>query len=141
MAEAALPVEPIPCSDRRDHAVDVYLSAFYTGDFDRARSVVAERFRFDGPFVQADGREDFFRSAEGLRAIVRGHRLLHRWVDGDEVCSLYEVHLQTPAGTGSVTMSEWHTVHDGLLVAGRVVFDTAAFRALMPAAPAAAPRG
>lgn len=91
--------------------------------------------------MQADGREAFFSSAEGLRSIVRGHRLLHRWVDGDEVCSLYEVHLQTPAETGSVTMSEWHTVHDGLLVAGRVVFDTAAFRALMPPAPAAAPRG
>ena len=123
----------------RDHPVDVYLSAFYTGDFDRARSVLAEDFRFDGPLVQAVGRDAFFASAEGLRQIVRGHRLRHRWVDGPEVCSLYDVHFQTPGATGSVTMSEWHTLRAGLLTFGRVVFDTAAFRALLPA-PAASTR-
>ncbi len=127
--------DPTAQDQGRDHSVDVYLSAFYTGDFDTARSVVAENFRFDGPFVQAVGRDAFFASAEGLRPIVRGHRLCHRWIDGPEVCSLYEVDFQTPAASGSVTMSEWHSVRDGLLTSGRVVFDTAAFRALLPPVP------
>lgn len=109
----------------------------YTGDFERARSVVAEDFRFDRPFVQAVGRDAFFASAEGLRPIVRGHRLRHRWIDGPEVCSLYDVDLRTPAATASVTMSEWHSLRNGLLAAGRVVFDTAAFRAVLPAGPRA----
>ena len=124
-----------------EHAVDVYLSAFYTGDFDRARTVVAEDFRFDGPFVLAVGRDAFFASAEGLRAIVRGHHLRHQWIDGSEVCSIYDVDFQTPAATGAVTMSEWHTLRDGVLASGRVVFDTAAFRALLPPAPEGRARG
>jgi len=50
------------------------------------------------------------------------------------VCSIYDVDLQTPIGRGAVTMSEWHTVVGGKVIAGRVIFDTAAFRALMPPA-------
>jgi hypothetical protein len=32
-------------------------------------------------------------------------------------------------------MCEWHTVRGGRVVAARVYFDSAAFRALVPAAP------
>jgi ketosteroid isomerase-like protein len=111
-----------------------YLTALYTGDFDRARSLVAEDFCFQGPFLQADDRDAFFAGAEGLKPIVRGHRMLRQWVDGDDVCSIYELNLETPVATGSLLTSEWHTIRDGRLVAGRLVFDTAAFRALVPAA-------
>jgi hypothetical protein len=49
------------------------------------------------------------------------------------VCSIYDFEIETPAGSGSVTMSEWCTVRDGRLTSARLVFDTAAFNALMPA--------
>ncbi len=138
MATATPTASPDPRNEQRDQPVDIYLEAFYTGDFNQARSVVAEDFRFDGPFLQVAGRNAFFASAEGLRPIVHGHSLLRRWVDGPEICSLYDVQLQTPTATGSVRMSEWHTLRAGLLICGRVVFDTAAFRALLPPAPAVA---
>lgn len=109
-----------------------YLQAFYSGDFDRASSVVADDFSFEGPFLVVQGKDAFFAGAEGLRPIVRGHRLLHQWEDGRDVCSVYEAQIETPVGNGPVLMSEWHTVCDGLLTSGRVVFDTAAFRALVP---------
>jgi predicted SnoaL-like aldol condensation-catalyzing enzyme len=109
-----------------------YLTAFYRGEFDRARAVVAEEFSFRGPFLQVDGRDAFFAGAEGLKPIVRGHRMVRQWEDGADVCSLFEANLQTPAGTGSVLMSEWHIIRGGRLTSGRVVFDTAAFRALVP---------
>jgi ketosteroid isomerase-like protein len=108
--------------------VNLYLDAFYLGDFDRARSVVANDFSFRGPFVEVRGREPFFASAEGLRGIVRGRRMLRQWVEGDEVSSIYEVLIETPTRAGSVVMSEWHVVRDGELISGRVLFDTAAFR-------------
>ncbi len=117
-------------------AVDVvnrYLRAFYTGNFDDARSVVGPSFSFEGPFLHVDGREGFFRGAEGLRSIVGGHELVRQWVDGDEVTSLFAVKLKTAAREGDVLMSEWHTVRDGLIVRGRVVFDTAQFRSIVPA--------
>jgi hypothetical protein len=112
--------------------VNNYLHAFYSGDFERVRSVLDDSFRFQGPFLQVEGREAFLTGAEGLRRVVRGHHLIQQWVDGDDVSSLYEAELATPPGQGSVLMSEWHTVTDGRLASGRVVFDTAAFRALVP---------
>jgi hypothetical protein len=118
--------------------VNAYLEGFYSGDFEAARLNVADSFSFEGPFLQVEGKDAFFAGAEGLRSIVRGHRLLRQWVDGDDVSSLYQVDLETPAGKGSVLMSEWHRVTGGQLVSGRIVFDTAVFRRLVPAPPGSA---
>jgi len=112
--------------------VNEYLAAFYSGDLDKARSVVAENYVFKGPFVEANDREAFFQSAARLAAIVRGHHVLKQVEQGEDVCSLYEVNIVTAAGSGSVTMSEWHTVREGRLKLGRVVVDTVAFRKLVP---------
>src|SRR5436309_3170211 len=101
--------------------VNAYLASFYSGDYDRAVSTLAEDFSFQGPFLRVEGRAAFLDGAQGLRPVVRGHRLLYQWQDGAEVCSIYEVELCTPAGSGSVLMSEWHTVCDGRLTRGRVV--------------------
>jgi hypothetical protein len=45
----------------------------------------------------------------------------------------YEFQVGSHATPGSVVMSEWCTVRDGLLASARLVFDTAAFGKLMPA--------
>ncbi len=124
---------PVPdASAETTAAVNEYLTAFYRGDFDRAAAVVADGFCFEGPFLQVTGKDAFFAGAQGLRQVVRGHRLVRQWADGNEVSSLYEVDLATQAGQGSVLMSEWHKVDAGQITSGRVVFDTAAFRALLP---------
>lgn len=115
--------------------VNAYLTAFYSADFATAQSLVADTFAFRGPFLQVETRQDFFNGAAGLRPIVRGHRLVRQWHDGEDVCSMYEVQIETPGTAGSVLMSEWSTVRDGQLVAARLVFDTGAFRALVPRPP------
>jgi ketosteroid isomerase-like protein len=112
--------------------VNQYLDAFYSGDFDRAKPLVANDFHFQGPFVEATDKETFFKSAIPLAQIARCHLLLRQWAESDEVCSIFDVNLETPAGKGKVTMTEWHTVQNGRLVSGRVILDTAAFRALVP---------
>jgi len=114
--------------------VNRYLDAFYHGDFEAARLVLAEDFSFRGPFIEVSGLDAFLASAEGLRRICNGHRLLHQWDHDDQVSSVYEVQIETPVGNGRVTMSEWHIVRNDQLVSGLVLFDTAAFRALVPAA-------
>jgi hypothetical protein len=115
--------------------VNAYLAAFYAGDVERARPLLAEDFTFVGPFVAANGKRSFLESAARLAPIVRGHHILRQWQDTSEVCSIFELHLQTAIGTGTVTLCEWHTIRHALLAAGRVIFDTAAFRTLVPAAP------
>jgi hypothetical protein len=112
--------------------VNDYLNAFYSGDFATARKFVADDYRFKGPFVEALDKDQYFASAAGLAPVVRGHKMLQQWEHGAEVCSIYDVRLQTPAGEGAVTMSEWHTADGGRLKSSRLVLDTASFRALMP---------
>ena len=110
-----------------------YLSAFGSNDMERARALVADDFSFDGPMLQVQGKDAFFEAMSGLPSIMKGHKILKQFEDGDEVCSIYDFEIETPAGSGSVTMSEWCTVEDGQLKSARLLFDTAAFNALMPA--------
>lgn len=116
--------------------VAAYLDAFYGGDFDRAGDLLAEGFSFRGPFVEVDGRDAFLASAEGLKRIVRGASVRRQLQHGDDVCTLFDLHLETPAGAGSIPMTEWHRVAGGRLESGVVLFDTVRFRALLEGAGA-----
>jgi ketosteroid isomerase-like protein len=109
-----------------------YLDAFTSGDVDRAAELLTDDFSFAGPLQQTEGKDAFLEGARHLAPLVRGHTMLRQWEDGDEVCSIYEFAIETPAGAGSVLMSEWSRVRDGRLASSRLVFDTAAFAALMP---------
>jgi hypothetical protein len=121
--------------------VATYLESFYSGDLERAASVLAEDFRFQGPSRQVEGKQAFLLRAEGVRSIMGGDRLVRQWVDGNEICTLHEARLVTPAGEGSILVSEWHSVRGGQLVSGRSVFDTTAFRSLVPAPSPDLPAG
>jgi ketosteroid isomerase-like protein len=113
--------------------VSEYLHAFTSGDLDTAFGLVTDDFVFEGPGLQSRGKAAFVEGSSSLAPIVQGHRMLHQFADGDEVCSIYEFQVETPAGAGSITMSEWNTVRDGQLASARLIYDTAAFAALMPA--------
>ena len=112
--------------------VSAYLDALYAGDFENARRLVADDLSFSGPFIQVDRADAFFASAKPLRQFVRGHRTIKQWENGNEVSTLYEMNLETPAGKGSVLASEWNTVRSGKIVRAMLVFDTAAFRKVVP---------
>jgi len=111
--------------------VNTYLTSFYLGDFEKAKTVVSDDFVFVGPFLQVESKALFFEGAKGLRPIVRGHRLLRQWSESNNVSSIYDVDVETPAGTGSIVMSEWHVIRNDKIVSGRLIFDTIAFRALV----------
>lgn len=123
-----------PMSSEHHTPADIataYLTAFYDGDHEVAASLVSDDFRFDGPFLKVNTKAAFFEGAAGLLPIVRGHRLMHQWADGDDVCSVYDVNIETPSSSGTVLMSEWHTINEGKLARGRVVFDTRQFNAVV----------
>jgi len=114
--------------------VNAYLAAFCAGDLAQARGLMAEDFSFRGPLAQADTKDTFFANVAPLAPLMRGYRLLRQWADGDDVCSVYEFKLATPVGAGSVLVSEWNTVRDGRLASSRLIFDSAAFQALLHSA-------
>jgi SnoaL-like domain len=110
-----------------------YLARFTSGDLEGARELLAEDFAFNGPVLQAEGRDAFLEGASGLAPIVKGSEMLRQWEDGEDVCSVYEFKVETPLGAGSIPMTEWARVRDGKLVSARLIFDTAEMAALMPA--------
>jgi ketosteroid isomerase-like protein len=110
-----------------------YLERFASGDIDAAAELLSDDFTFEGPVLQASGKAEFLAGSAGLAPMVRGCEFLRQWADGEEVCSIYDFKIETPVGAGSISMAEWSVVRDGQLVSSRLVFDTAAMAALMPA--------
>jgi ketosteroid isomerase-like protein len=111
----------------------MYLERFTSGDADGAAELLADDFTFVGPVLQATSKAEFLAGSAGLGPIVRGCVMHHQWADGDQVCSFYDFNVETPAGAGSIPMAEWSVVRDGRIVSSRLVFDTAAMAAFMPA--------
>jgi hypothetical protein len=109
-----------------------YLERFTAGDVQGASEFLVEDFKFEGPVLTANDRAEFLAGASGLGPIVRGCEMHRQWVDGEEVCSVYDFKIETAVGAGSIPMAEWSVVRDGKLVSSRLLFDTAAMAALMP---------
>ena len=110
-----------------------YLECFTSGDVEGAAELLAEEFAFDGPILQAKDKAEFLAGSATAASMARGCTIHRQWTDGDDVCSVYDFEVQTPAGAGAIAMAEWSVIRDGKLVSSRLLFDTAAMAALMPA--------
>lgn len=110
-----------------------YLERFASGDVDGAGQLLADDFAFNGPILQARDKAEFLAGSTAAAAMARGCTIHQQWVDGDDVCSIYDFEIETPAGAGTIPMAEWSVVRGGKLVSSRLLFDTAAMASLMPA--------
>jgi ketosteroid isomerase-like protein len=109
-----------------------YLDRFAAGDLDRAGELLVDDFTFAGPLVQATSKAEFLAGAAGFVKMARGYEMHRQWVDGDDVCSVFDFKIDTPVGPLSILMTEWVVVRDGKLVSSRLVFDTATVAAMRP---------
>ena len=110
-----------------------YLERFTSGDVEGAAELLAEEFAFDGPILQSKGKAEFLAGSAMAASMARGCTIHRQWADGDDVCSVYDFKVETPSGAGTIAMAEWSVIRDGKLVSSRLLFDTAAMAALMPA--------
>jgi Cu+-exporting ATPase len=108
--------------------VNEYLTAYTTGDVDRAVSLASEDFSFQGPTQATAGRSALRKIVAHVAANARGHRVLRQWQDGDDVCTIYQFSVETDAEATSVLVSEWNTVRGGQVASSLIVFDTGPFR-------------
>ncbi|MFC4590075.1 nuclear transport factor 2 family protein [Sphaerisporangium corydalis] len=111
--------------------VERFFAAFYSGDVDAARETITQDFTLAGPFASARGPGELFQLGKGLLRIVRGHEVSQWVVEGDNVAALYEIMLQGPAGVSPLTTGGWFTVTDGRVSSGRLIYDSAAFEAIV----------
>ncbi len=105
--------------------VTAYKQALGAGDFEAARTTLADDLHFEGPFDTLESADDYLKAVQGLWTIVESVETKHVSSTGDQVVVLYEMVTNTPAGTQLIC--EWYGVEDGKIAWIRALFDSAPF--------------
>ena len=113
--------------------VQGYTRALGKGDFASARRYLHDNLSFHGPFDTFDTPEPYLEALKKVHAMVQRVDMKKFFVDGDDVCLLYDLVTNTPAGTSFV--AEWHHVTGAKIASIRVVFDARPFAALFGIKP------
>jgi hypothetical protein len=98
-----------------------YIEALDRQEYDRALNLLHERVRVRGPAGETFGKPLDF--VEMLRKYRGRYNVKKVFVDGDDVCLLYDLATNGP----TVFMSSWYQVEDGKIVSIQTVFDPRAF--------------
>jgi hypothetical protein len=101
------------------------------GDFATARKYLHDNLSFRGPIDAFDRPEPYLQALEKLHKVVERVDMKKMFVDGNDVCLLYDLVTNTPAGTSFVC--EWMQVKGEKIAAIRVVFDARPFAAMFGA--------
>jgi ketosteroid isomerase-like protein len=99
--------------------------AMGSGDLAAARKLMHDDMTFRGPFDSFAKPEPYLEALHKLHSIVKGVHVHKMFVDGDDVCMLYDMETNSPAGTAFI--AEWLHVRAGKVVSIRTVFDARPF--------------
>jgi len=91
-------------TDRKALTLD-YLDAVAKQDYHRVRERLAADLRFKGPASARSSAEDFISALERLGAIHVRSDVKRVFVDGDDVCVIYDFVTDTAAG--ALPTIEW----------------------------------
>src|SRR5215469_13097617 len=89
---------------------------------------VHKQIEFQGPVMRLSGAEQYIAAVGPLLKFHKGMQMLKQFEDGNEVCSIYEMTLGTPAG-GTLTLefADWIRVADGQIVGQKLYYDPREF--------------
>jgi hypothetical protein len=99
--------------------------AMGAGDFAAARKLMHDDMTFKGPIDSFSRPEPYLESLKKLHSIVKSISVHKMFVDGNDVCLLYDMETDSPAGTAFI--AEWLHVRGGKIASVRVVFDARPF--------------
>jgi hypothetical protein len=108
--------------------VEGHRAALGRGDFGAARESMHDDMTFQGPLDTFTTADQYLESLKVLAPIIQGIDDKKTFADGDDVCVLYDLVTNTPAGTAFI--AEWYQVRDGKIATLRIVFDARPFAAL-----------
>ena len=110
-----------------EQVAEDFFDAWTSKDFTRARELLHDDLSFRGPIDNFSDADSYLQSLQGLSQIITGIDKRRVFVDGDDVCVIYDMH------TGPVPdarIAEWYTVRDGKIASASVVFDARPFAPL-----------
>ena len=97
------------------------LDAWTSGDFDTTRSLLADDVTFVGPLGHTEGADAYVEGVRGMAKMVKGVDRRQVIADGDNVCIIYDLVTDTPAG--AIATAGWYGLRDGKIVSVRAYFD------------------
>ena len=108
--------------------VEPYKAALGRGDFTAARQLLHDDLLFQGPIDTFNRADEYLVASKRLATIVQRIDVKKVFAEGNDVCVLYEMVTNTPAGTAFIV--EWYQVRDEKIGALRAVFDARPFAAM-----------
>jgi ketosteroid isomerase-like protein len=109
---------------------EAFFDAWTSKDFERARSLLHDDLSFVGPIESFTDADSYVASLRQLSGIVTGAEKQKVFVDGDDVCVIYD--LKTEPVPSSRTC-EWYRVRAGKIASVSVVFDARPFAPMFEA--------
>jgi hypothetical protein len=101
-------------------AAERYFQTWLARDFAGFSEVLAENVHFSGPLAEISGREECVSSIRRLRELLQDIRVIHRFVDGDDVVTWFELVIE---GLDPIPVANWSHVSQGRIDRIQVVFD------------------
>jgi hypothetical protein len=122
-----------PAPDRRQIAAGtlgrpIERVALVSDDSAAARKLMRGDMTFQGPLDTFHTADEYLEAIKRLAAIIERIDLQKVFAHGEDVCVLYDMVTNTPAGTAFI--AEWYQVQGGKIAALRAVFDARPFAAL-----------
>lgn len=102
--------------------VRAYHAAFATHDFDKARALMRDDFRFVGPMMEAGSPEEMFAKMKAFDCEFQ-NRVSHMVECGDTVAVLFDCVFTRPF-SATIRMSEWFAVREGKIASATLLYDT-----------------
>jgi ketosteroid isomerase-like protein len=97
-----------------------YFSTWKARDFEAFRALLADDVTFRGALGTADGADACAKGIEGMSRIVTDIEILHVFVDGDDVLTVFDLHTSVAPPT---TTANWSHVENGKIDRIRAIFD------------------
>lgn len=112
-------------TDNLQHLATTYVEAAGAGDYDALPALLDPEIEFRGPYVTLRGAADYISALRRLAGVRVRHDVLKTFVNGEDVCVIYDFVTDTPAG--AVPCVEWLTFERGKVRSIRLFFDREQF--------------
>jgi limonene-1,2-epoxide hydrolase len=97
-----------------------YFDAWKSNDIERVRPLLHQDVAFDGALGSTRGVEQTIAGLGRMFAMTERVEVVHRWVDGPDVLTWFELHTAT---VGPLAIVNWSHVEAGRITRIRVTFD------------------
>jgi len=117
-------------TDRKTLAL-AYLDAVAKQQYDRVEALLTPDLKFKGPAMTRTSAQDFLTALKRLAVIHLRNDVKRVFVDGDDVCVIYDFVTDTTAG--ALPTIEWLSFDGGRIRAINLYYDRQPWQAVMAA--------